>query len=48
MHKSSATDIKLDAINRGLVTLRMDGLEKITDGQTTMEEVLRVTQRDLA
>jgi general secretion pathway protein E len=29
-------------------TLRMDGLEKVMQGITTLEEVLRVTQKDYA
>jgi general secretion pathway protein E len=29
-------------------TLRMDGLEKVLQGITTLEEVLRVTQKDYA
>ncbi len=48
MQKASATEIKVDAIKRGLVTLRMDGIRKVKQGLTTMEEVLRVTQRDIA
>ena len=48
MQKASATEIKLDAIKRGLMTLRMDGIRKVKLGMTTMDEVLRVTQRDLA
>ncbi len=48
MRKASATEIKLDAIKRGLVTLRMDGVKKVLSGITTADEVLRVTQRDIA
>ncbi len=48
MQKASATEIKVDAIKRGLVTLRMDGIRKVKQGLTTMDEVLRVTQRDIA
>ncbi len=44
---SSATDIKRGAIERGLRTLRMDGIQKILAGVTTPEEILRVTQLDI-
>ena len=32
---------------RGMVTLRMDGQQKILAGLTTPDEVLRVTQLDM-
>lgn len=38
--------IKQSAISRGMKTLRIDGLEKAMQGITTIEEVLRVTQKD--
>ncbi len=40
---ASATDIHAVAITEGMVTLREDGLRKAVVGQTTVEEVLRVT-----
>lgn len=40
--------IKNFAISRGMKTLRHDGLEKVMHGITTLEEVLRVTQKDYA
>jgi type IV pilus assembly protein PilB len=40
---SSATDIHRVAVTEGMVTLREDGLRKAVAGQTTVEEVLRVT-----
>ena len=40
--------VKNFAITRGMKTLRQDGLEKAAGGLTTLEEVLRVTQRDYA
>ena len=46
--KASASLIKRTAIQRGLRTLRMDGVEKLLEGQTTPEEILRVTQLDIA
>ncbi len=43
-----ASKIKAAAIERGVPSMRMDGARKVLDGQTTIEEVLRVTQADLA
>jgi general secretion pathway protein E len=40
--------IKNHAISKGMKTLRQDGLEKALLGHTTLEEVLRVTQKDYA
>jgi type II secretory ATPase GspE/PulE/Tfp pilus assembly ATPase PilB-like protein len=39
--------MKRNAVERGMVTLREDGKMKILAGQTTADEVLRVTQLDL-
>ncbi len=48
MDRVSATVIKKSATERGLLkTLRMDGLHKVLRGQTTIDEVMRVTQLDL-
>ncbi len=41
-----ATEIKNAAIEEGMMSLRMSGLEKIKIGMTTPEEVLRVTVGD--
>ena len=43
----SAGVIKKKALELGLKTLRMDGLRKVKAGQTTIAEVLRVTQSDM-
>ena len=45
--RASATAIKRSAMERGLITLRADGIRKVKSGQSTMEEVLRVTQMDI-
>ncbi|MEJ2657785.1 MAG: type II secretion system ATPase GspE [Desulfobacterales bacterium] len=37
--------IKNEALNRNMVTLRQDGIHKVLNGISTIEEVLRVTQR---
>jgi len=42
--KTSADDIKKMAIEHGMKTLHQDGMEKAAAGQTSIEEVLRVTQ----
>ena len=47
MEGASATAIKRHAVKRGLITLRMDGRDKIRDRLTTPDEVLRVTQLDV-
>jgi general secretion pathway protein E len=48
MDRASATVIKRAAVERGLLkTLRMDGLQKVVRGRTTIDEVMRVTQLDL-
>ena len=40
---SDANVIKAEAIDRGMKTLRDDGIDKVLAGVTTIEEVLRVT-----
>ena len=40
-----ANRIKSEALNLNMTTLRQDGIQKIFDGITTIEEVLRVTQK---
>ena len=47
INKSTASQIKRGALERGLRTLRMDGVDKLLAGMTTPEEVLRVTQLDV-
>ncbi|HOO77682.1 MAG TPA: type II secretion system ATPase GspE [bacterium] len=39
--------IKRAALKRGMRTLRMDGARKVVSGETTVEEVIRVTQEDI-
>jgi general secretion pathway protein E len=46
--KINSQNIKNCAISKGMKTLRQDGIEKVIDGITTLEEVLRVTQKDYA
>jgi type II secretion system protein E len=44
MSRAPATTIAQHAIDNGMRTLRNDGWKKVRDGETTIEEVLRVTQ----
>ncbi len=44
LKRVSSTDIKKIGIKKGMKTLRMDGIEKVKKGLTTISEVLRVTQ----
>ena len=43
---ASTTELKHEAIRLGMNTLRRSGLNKVADGMTTLEEVLRVTATD--
>ncbi|MCX7793734.1 MAG: type II secretion system ATPase GspE [Thermodesulfovibrionales bacterium] len=45
--KTDSQTIKEHAVKKGMKTLRMDGLRKVLNGITTIEEVLRVTQREI-
>ena len=42
--RAAATTIAARAVENGMRTLRSDGWKKVRDGETTIEEVLRVTQ----
>ncbi len=44
--RTSARQIKLSAIEKGMKTLRMVGLDRVKEGATTLEEVVRVTATD--
>ncbi len=46
--RTDSQSIKNHAISHGMKTLRQDGLQKVINGITTLEEVLRVTQKDYA
>ncbi|HAL92325.1 MAG TPA: secretion system protein E, partial [Verrucomicrobia bacterium] len=48
VERQSAADIKMNALEHGMRTLRMDGWRKVLAGTTTLEEVLRVTSEDEA
>jgi len=40
---ASAHELRQQAIDNGMITLRASGLQKIRDGITSLEEVLRET-----
>jgi general secretion pathway protein E len=46
MNRADASNIKREACASGMHTLREDGAVKVLDGETSIEEVLRVTQED--
>lgn len=47
-HNATAWKIKRTAIEEGMLTLRMDGWRKVLAGETTVEEIVRVTRSDAA
>jgi type II secretory ATPase GspE/PulE/Tfp pilus assembly ATPase PilB-like protein len=46
LSRTSASVIAQKALELGMLTLRMDGWDKVSAGTTTIEEVLRVTQSE--
>jgi len=46
MKSADASTIKSAAMEKGMTTLRQDGADKILKGITSVEEVVRVTQRE--
>jgi len=44
--RGQAKEIKKNAVENGMITLRRSGLEKIKDGITSIDEVLRETVKD--
>ncbi len=48
LNHTPSNTIKQKAINSGMKTLRLAGWEKVVNGITTPEEVIRVTQEDTA
>ncbi len=47
MKRLGANLIKQAAVRKGMITLRDDGIVKVLAGNTTLDEVLRVTQEDV-
>jgi len=48
IRKSTGSELKARAIQDGMISLRSDGWRRVLRGQTTVEEVVRVTQADEA
>ena len=48
MQKADSATIRRACTSRGMKLLRQDGAERVMAGQTTIEELLRVTQEDIA
>ncbi|HTT77844.1 MAG TPA: type II secretion system ATPase GspE [Candidatus Binataceae bacterium] len=48
MQKADASMIRRACTSRGMTLLRQDGADRIMAGQTTIEELLRVTQEDIS
>src|SRR3989441_507319 len=46
VQKATGTDLKARAVQDGMESLRQDGWRRLLKGQTTLEEVVRVTQAD--
>jgi type II secretory ATPase GspE/PulE/Tfp pilus assembly ATPase PilB-like protein len=46
MQKVDGGELKQCAIREGMISLRQDGWRRVTEGKTTIEEVVRVTQTD--
>jgi len=47
LSKTDSSTIKTKAVGKGMLTLRESGAQRVIDGTTTTEEVLRVTQEEV-
>ncbi len=45
--KADSTAIKQAAIAKGMVTLKHEGAQRVIQGHTTLEEVMRITQQEI-
>lgn len=45
--KADSTAIKQTAVAKGMVTLKQEGAERVLQGHTTLEEVMRITQQEI-
>lgn len=45
--KADSTAIKQTAIAKGMVTLKQEGAERVIQGHTTLEEIMRITQQEI-
>ncbi|HET7376139.1 MAG TPA: type II/IV secretion system protein, partial [Anaerolineae bacterium] len=46
MRRRDGSELKACAVAEGMETLRQDGWRRVSQGKTTIEEVVRVTQTD--
>jgi general secretion pathway protein E/type IV pilus assembly protein PilB len=46
--RASSTTIRDHALKNGMMTLRLNGYQRVIDGTTTLDEVLRITKGDVA
>ncbi len=46
LNRASTWDIKKAAVSNGMLTLRDDGWDKVLSGQTSIDEVVRITKGD--
>jgi type IV pilus assembly protein PilB len=46
LNGASTLELKREAVRQGMKTLRMSGIDKIEEGMTSIEEVVRVTAPD--
>ena len=45
--KADSTAIKHAAVSKGMITLKQEGTERVLQGHTTLEEVMRITQQEI-
>ena len=45
--KADSSAIKQSAVAKGMVTLKQEGTERVLQGHTTLEEVMRITQQEI-
>jgi type II secretory ATPase GspE/PulE/Tfp pilus assembly ATPase PilB-like protein len=47
VQRVNAGQIRKEALQQGMITLRQDGWRKVLNGSTTLDEVARVTAGDI-
>jgi general secretion pathway protein E/type IV pilus assembly protein PilB len=45
--RASSSEVRQYALKMGMVTLRLNGFQRVIDGLTTLEEVMRITKGDV-
>ena len=48
IHRASTAEMRDYALQKGMISLRLSGFQRVLDGTTTLEEVMRITKRDIA